>query len=443
MTGRIVNTRFSRRAALSISLGAAGGVLLGGCSSGGSGGSSGQVIFSSYLFSDFKAALGQVLQTWKNEHPDAKLTTQYSAGSDYWTKVQTEVAAGTPPSLGIGENDLLVSYAKSGVLASIDDRIKSSKIDLSQYPDSAVSQYRWAEGDRDSGGQGGKMYGLPSDAQGFIFAYNKKLFDAAGVKYPTDDWTWDDVVGAAKEITKPGTTWGVLAPSFEALFRGNFVYSAGGSLTNADFTRSAIDSPESAEAWTWVWDLIHTHNVAPRPQPANASPVDLFAAGKAGMTFDGIWQVAAWQPIKAFDWDIAMLPKHPSTGKRTTSVESDGWWMYNGAKDPDTAWSLLSFLASERAQKKFASLNYIVPPSNKKLSQSWYDQKPPASLQKALTNVLQDSKKRDGTFNGFSKVDDLITPILQKSFLGNEDVHKSLAAASAAMTAQLAKSQNE
>ena len=74
------------------------------------------------------------------------------------------------------------------------------------------------------------MYGLPSDAQGFIFAYNKKMFDDAGVKYPTDDWTWDDVVSAAKEITKPGNTWGVLAPTFAALFRGNFVYSAGGSM---------------------------------------------------------------------------------------------------------------------------------------------------------------------------------------------------------------------
>lgn len=442
MTSGIPNTRFSRRAALSISLGAAGGVMLGGCHSGGTGGGSGSVIFSSYLFSDFKSALGQVLQIWKDEHPDAKLTTEYSGGADYWTKVQTEVAAGKPPSLGIGENDQLVSYAKSGVVAQIDDRIESSKIDLSQYPESALSQYRWADGDRDSGGKGGKMYGLPSDAQGFMFAYNKKMFDDAGVKYPTDDWTWDDVVNAAKEITKPGTsTWGILAPSFDALFRGNFVYSAGGSLATPDFTRSALDSPESAEAWTWVWDLIHTHQVAPRPQPANASPVDLFAAGKAAMTFDGIWQVAAWQPIKAFEWDIAMLPKHPTTGKRTTSVESDGWWMYNGAKDPDTAWSLLSFLASERAQKKFAALNYIVPPSNSKLSHGWYNQKTPASLEKALKNVLQDSKKRDGTFNGFSKVDDVVTPILQKSFLGGEDIHKSLATAAQAMTAQLAKSQ--
>ena len=31
--------------------------------------------------------------------------------------------------------------------------------------------------------------------------YNKEIFDEAGVAYPTDSWTWDDLLAAAKKLT--------------------------------------------------------------------------------------------------------------------------------------------------------------------------------------------------------------------------------------------------
>lgn len=38
----------------------------------------------------------------------------------------------------------------------------------------------------------GKRDGMPTTASDFMIAYNKKIFDEAGVPYPTEDWTWDD-----------------------------------------------------------------------------------------------------------------------------------------------------------------------------------------------------------------------------------------------------------
>ncbi len=37
---------------------------------------------------------------------------------------------------------------------------------------------------------------------GAILYYNKDLFDDAGIDYPTDDWTWDDLEAAALAMTK-------------------------------------------------------------------------------------------------------------------------------------------------------------------------------------------------------------------------------------------------
>jgi multiple sugar transport system substrate-binding protein len=38
----------------------------------------------------------------------------------------------------------------------------------------------------------GSVYGFPRDIEVNVIYYNKDMFDAAGVAYPSDDWTWDD-----------------------------------------------------------------------------------------------------------------------------------------------------------------------------------------------------------------------------------------------------------
>jgi len=48
----------------------------------------------------------------------------------------------------------------------------------------------------------GKQYALIRDASTQMIGYNKDMFDAAGVPYPKDDWTWDDFLGAAQKLTK-------------------------------------------------------------------------------------------------------------------------------------------------------------------------------------------------------------------------------------------------
>ncbi|WP_404403473.1 ABC transporter substrate-binding protein [Pelagibacterium halotolerans] len=47
----------------------------------------------------------------------------------------------------------------------------------------------------------GGLYGLPFRADFWLVYYNKDLFDAAGVDYPTNDWTWDEFYEKARALT--------------------------------------------------------------------------------------------------------------------------------------------------------------------------------------------------------------------------------------------------
>jgi len=44
------------------------------------------------------------------------------------------------------------------------------------------------------------MYGVPKDKDNLVLVYNKEMFDAAGVAYPDENWTWDDLVNASQTI---------------------------------------------------------------------------------------------------------------------------------------------------------------------------------------------------------------------------------------------------
>ncbi|MCX6049480.1 MAG: sugar ABC transporter substrate-binding protein, partial [Chloroflexi bacterium] len=377
-------------------------------------GAKSKLIFSSYTWSGYEAAMKDLIGAWNKTQPDVEVEGQFIP-EDYWTKLQTQVAGGTPPDVGIADYGRLLTYAKSGILLSLDDYLQVDKFSVEKMLPAAVAQYRWQEGDFDSGGKGGKMYGLPSDAQCQIIAYNKKMFDAAGVAYPTDDWTWDNLVEAGKTITKADQNiWGMQMISPGILTKGNFLFSAGGANHSDDFKKSMLDAPESVEVFKWNWDLVYTHKIAPAPgAQAQTNP---FMSGQVAMVVDGVWWISDFAAIKDFEWDIALFPKHPKTGKLTTSLESDGWWIFKNTQNPDMAWNLMKFLVDENGQKRFSDLNYVIPSSYQDVATAWYNQTPPASRPKALENILQDSAKVDYTYFDFFNTFDAYRPSIEKAY---------------------------
>ena len=71
--------------------------------------------------------------------------------------------------------------------------------------------------ERDASMSGGKVYGVPALVDNLALVYNKKVFDAAGVAYPSATWTWDDFRTAAKKLTDTGRKqygWAYVADGF-------------------------------------------------------------------------------------------------------------------------------------------------------------------------------------------------------------------------------------
>lgn len=108
----------------------------------------------------------------------------------------------------------------------------------------------------------GKAYGLPAFNDVWCVFYNKKIFDDAGVAYPSGDWTWDEYIETAKKLTNPEKNiWGSYMPDYDCV---NYMYAIqnGAEHYKADGT-SNYDDPKFRESVEWFYSLGNDLKIQP------------------------------------------------------------------------------------------------------------------------------------------------------------------------------------
>ena len=114
------------------------------------------------------------------------------SGRDYYTKLQDHrPPAARRPTYSTRRPHVANAYASKGALLTIDEFVERDGIDLSVYDPTILANYMID----------GELHCLPIDHAALVVYYNKEIFDAAGVDYPQDGWTWDDFLATAQALT--------------------------------------------------------------------------------------------------------------------------------------------------------------------------------------------------------------------------------------------------
>jgi multiple sugar transport system substrate-binding protein len=167
----------------------------------------------------------------------------------------------------------------------------------------------------------GGVYGLPWIAQPVVTYYNTALFDAAGLDYPTADWTWNDFMDYAAALTQDtdgdGTIdqWGFTNNSWPPPYI--FVWQAGGELISDDFTSVPIDSPEFLEGFEFYLNTAYNPELSPSADIiAEQGFGEMFKAGRIAMFMGGA--ADDLDRVEGLDVGVVRVPAHPETGSHTT-----------------------------------------------------------------------------------------------------------------------------
>jgi len=307
-----------------------------------------------------------IIEDWQKEHPDIIVELQHTPGvSNYTNKLLTRVAGGNPPDVAFAEVAIFVDFQKENLFMDLNPFIENDPdFSLEDYFPDVVKRFT-----RD-----GKIYGIPRDTAPFACVYyNKRLFDEAGVPYPTDDWTWSDLLEKSKALTKKNKEGQTIVYGFYSSFYQNFIYSNGGKLVdNVEHpARCMLDDPKTIEGLQFYADLFTKYGVS--PDPIDISNIglgggnELFMRGRIAMYNSGIWETPMFRNIKDFDWDVVMFPKGP-TGVRGFGTGGSAYCIMKSTKYPEASWQVVKALAADKGQIMMAEEG-LAQPANRKIAE--------------------------------------------------------------------------
>jgi multiple sugar transport system substrate-binding protein len=341
--------------------------------------------------------LQEIIDQWNAANPDTQV--QLNLVPDYDTKLQTALAGGSPPDIFYIDSFKLPDLVAAGAVAPIGDQLTN--------PDDFYPSMREAFT------LDGTFYCPPKDFSTLALEYNKDLFDAAGVEYPTADWTWADLRAAAEKLTNAdaGVYGMALSPDFARLIA--LIYADGGTITNEDFTAMTLDSDAVKQATEFYVGLV-TDGFAAQPADLDSGWAgEAFGKGKAAMAMEGNWIVPFLKDqFPDVNYGVVELPAG-AAGKATMAFTVCYGVPANG-KNHDAAVKVVDYLTGPEGAKAWTDLGLAMP-TRASLEAGWLEQYP--DLQPFIAGAAYAHKWQFRP--GFQDVLDTINAGLQEAFTGN------------------------
>jgi multiple sugar transport system substrate-binding protein len=311
-----------------------------------------------------------VVDQWIADYcPGATVDVNQVPWGQYWDLLRTDAASGDLPDIFNMNQSSVTYYVDNDALLDLTPYLTSAGIDPSVWGAGMVDPYRFGE-NRD-------VYGAPMEWVTVAIFYNKDMFDAAGLEYPTADWTWDDFAADAAALTKPDEgVFGAAAFTEVQAGYGSWIASAGvDPVVTVDHTACTLQEPGSVEALQFLQDLT-TNGYQPSVSQLGGTSADdqynLFKSEKVAMISAGAWKLPNAIEELGFNWDIVPFPKNPTTGESSVILHSTSWVASNTSDNPELAANLLQYLVSDEGQKFFADAGGVAPGNlNPELQQEW------------------------------------------------------------------------
>ena len=292
-----------------------------------------------WIFEGEEQLLPALEAAFEAAHPNINLEITLIPEDQYVVKLDTALAANSPPDIGF----LYVPrWVKADKILPLDETIAAHDINTDDFNQAALDGLCVFEG---------RFYCLGSYIGATALVYNKALFDAAGVPYPsaTEAMTVDDYAALARQLGTPSEDvatriWGAIAePPHWWLDARNFFSEDGRQVVgyiNDDATKHAYDVAANLvkEGYAPSGSVMQTLGTE--------GAEDLFLQGKLAMTPGSSAELMSFEQA-GIDFGVAPLPLEKPDDPPFSSVWTDGFAVFSGSDHPAEAMEFIAFLATE------------------------------------------------------------------------------------------------
>ncbi len=284
-------------------------------------------------------------EAYEASHPGVTIEYVDVASQDYGIKSTTMLEGGDASDVFmVKEIDDIIKWQAQGFAEPLNAYVEKTGYDLSGF---VGTEKNYCVED--------ELYAVPFRSDFWVLFYNKDLFDAAGIEYPTNDMTWDEYAEKAIALTKDGVygthyhTW----------------LSAVANWTVADGVNTLADKNYD--------DLLYFYQLYQKLEDAGACMAyaelkasglhysAAFANGNIAMMPMGYWYVSTLIGYNkdgtcSFNWGITAVPHADGVAAGSSFGNLTGAMINKNSANKDLAWDYISWLGGEEGAAATASV---------------------------------------------------------------------------------------
>lgn len=282
-------------------------------------------------------------RAFEASHPNIRVALSLFPSRGFATRVLTAIAADEGPDIWYHYHS--PDMAVQGFMMDLTPYFEQSSVDETWFPSALRRAY-----------YDGRYWAVPRDAVSGFIAYNRDLFDAAGLDYPQDGWTIAEYRALANQLTdRDNDQYGVgaIVGGEGCLLWSPFSFNLGADVVGPDGRHVAgyMDSPEAVNAMRWCLELVTEDQVTAPPELMDQFGELVFLSGKIAMQSISDWEIPAITEQANFNWGVVAPPRFDEDSEVIPWADSYMYYMWSGSRHPDAAWTLLEWLSGPEAQR--------------------------------------------------------------------------------------------
>ena len=282
---------------------------------------------------------------------------------DYNTALFNALSAGTAGDVVYIPVETAPGIIDTGLIEPL-----GNHTDLSPYIDSLIESYTF----------NGQVYGIAKDFNTLGMFYNKDLFDEAGVDYPDQETTWDELEEMIREIDAiDDDVYGAVFPAQFERF-GAFAFANGFEIAE-DGSANLLD-PALVEAVEWYTGLV-ADGVAAQPSDFGQGwGGGAFGTENVGIAFEGAWLLGYLRDAAPnLEYGTTFIPRAP-TGESGNFLYTVAYGVNTQTANMEAAIAVLEALTSPAAQQFVLEEGLAIPSREEMLASDYFDQDTPEAM---------------------------------------------------------------
>ncbi len=292
----------------------------------------------------------KVVENFIAEYSDKyNIKTDEAAWSDFTKKLKLQF---------VSKNDITPVFFTDSMQA-MDFGMQGVVVDLKSWADSELDAEKYSGALFALTDNEGHLWGVPHAMNSIAMIINKDILAERGLSFPSEDWTWQDMLDMAEKLTFDRDGDGEI-DVYGMHYIGNitqgwlpFMAAVGTTPYKNGFRDSNLDDPLVKEAIHKFAEPIQAGHLMP---PADLSQYGTFEAAFAeGKIAMGLVQSSSLATINKFNPDLnydAQIMPIGWNGERKCIYVPNTWQVSNSISDAEKAAALdwLKFYLSEESQ---------------------------------------------------------------------------------------------